>query len=156
MGDMNCNMASISDSYLLLLSDIMDVLINEPTRITDSTLIYLNWFDIHQLLWQGSMFWSLPRENKWPQSSFYLSKVDSGYASISWVMKKRGHNISWRYHWSLGKSMTCSLPINSSCLLFVSSRETACLWVPFKERYARENWFPRPRFFRRTFFLHKT
>ena len=52
MGDMSCNMASMSDTNSHLLSDIMDVyglqqMINEPTRITDMTstlidLIYTN------------------------------------------------------------------------------------------------------------------
>ena len=53
MEDMNCNMASMSDSNSHLLSDITDPyglhqLINEPTRVTDTTstlidLIYTNY-----------------------------------------------------------------------------------------------------------------
>ena len=52
MGDMNCNMPSMSDTNSRLLSDIADLyglhqLINEPTRVTDTTftlidLIYTN------------------------------------------------------------------------------------------------------------------
>ncbi|XP_068742189.1 uncharacterized protein [Montipora capricornis] len=55
MGDMNCNMASMSDTNSHLLSDITDLyglhqLINEPTRVTDTTstlidLIYTNYPD---------------------------------------------------------------------------------------------------------------
>ena len=53
MGDMNCNMASMSDTDSCLLSDITDLyglhqLINEPTLVTDTTstlidLIYTNY-----------------------------------------------------------------------------------------------------------------
>ena len=44
MGDMNCNMASMSDTNSRLLSDITDLfslhqLINELTRVTDTTSI---------------------------------------------------------------------------------------------------------------------
>ena len=52
MGDINCNMASMSDTDSCLLSDITDLyglhqLINEPTLVTDTTstlidLIYTN------------------------------------------------------------------------------------------------------------------
>ncbi|XP_068680643.1 uncharacterized protein [Montipora foliosa] len=55
MGDMNCNMASMSDTNSHLLSDITDLyglhqLINETTRVTDTTstlidLIYTNYPD---------------------------------------------------------------------------------------------------------------
>ena len=55
MGDMNCNIASMSDTNSHLLSDITDLyglhhLINEPTRVTDTTstlidLIYTNYPD---------------------------------------------------------------------------------------------------------------
>ena len=55
MGDMNYNMASMSDTNSHLLSDITDLyglhqLINEPTRVTDTTstlidLIYTNYPD---------------------------------------------------------------------------------------------------------------
>ena len=61
MGDMNCNMASVSDTNSRLLSDITDLyglhqLINEPTRITDTTstlidLIYTNYPD--KLVYSG-------------------------------------------------------------------------------------------------------
>ena len=44
MGDVNCNMASMSDTNSRLLSDITDLfslhqLINELTRVTDTTSI---------------------------------------------------------------------------------------------------------------------
>ena len=44
MGDMNCNMASMSDTNSRLLSDITDLfslhqLIHELTRVTDTTSI---------------------------------------------------------------------------------------------------------------------
>ena len=55
MGDMNCNMALMSDTNCRLLSDITNLyglhqLINEPTRVTDTTstlidLIYTNYPD---------------------------------------------------------------------------------------------------------------
>ena len=55
MGDINCNMASMSDSNSRLLCNITDLyglhqLINEPTRVTDTTstlidLIYTNYPD---------------------------------------------------------------------------------------------------------------
>ena len=55
VGDMNCNMASMSDTNSRLLSDVTDLyglhqLINEPTRVTDATstlidLIYTNYPD---------------------------------------------------------------------------------------------------------------